>query len=95
MAYIANYQTGNLIRLTVAITVTATGAPISPSGLTLKMKTPDGITTDISSTIVNDSTGNYHADFPVVQSGLHTYQWTGVGAAQVATLNQFNGVIGI
>lgn len=83
-----NYYTqGSLVRMTCAVLVGTT--PTNPTTIDFRITMPDGVVTDLSSSIVNDSTGNYHADYITTQVGLHQYEWIGTGAAQVSQVSQF------
>ena len=82
------YTANTLIQMSVAVT-TATGAPISPTTLTLRIETPDGVIADHTADIINTGIGTNYANFLAVQVGLHQYEWTGTGAAQVCTRGQF------
>jgi hypothetical protein len=82
------YIVGTLARITFTITTSA-GAPVDSSELTLQIKTPDKVVTDISSSIVHDSAGNYHADFITSQIGPHTYEVSSSGSVQISGLGKF------
>jgi hypothetical protein len=82
------YTAGTLIQLNLAVTTPA-GSPISPTTVTFKIQTPDGVVTDYSSSVLVVSTGVYYAQFNPVQVGLHQYEWIGTGVAQVASVSQF------
>lgn len=83
------YLSNNLVRIFTAVTQSIGGAPIDPTTVTCKMQTPDGNITDLSTSIVHDSTGNFHVDYLPTQLGVHTYEWIGTGVAQVASIGQF------
>ena len=82
----------NLVRVYTAITQSVGGAFVDPTTVTLYMKTPDGVITNISSSIVKDSVGNYHADYLPTQFGIFTYQWLGSGVVEVCDIRQFQVV---
>lgn len=82
------YIAGTLIQINLAVT-TSTGTPISPTTVTFKIQTPDGVVTDYSGTVVDVSAGVYYAQFNPVQVGLHQYEWIGTGAAQISSVAQF------
>ena len=82
------YIENNLVQMTVAIT-TPSGTAVDPTAITLRIQTPDGVVTDVSGTVVHASTGNYYANYLPIQVGLHQYEWTGTGAAQVVAQGQF------
>lgn len=83
------YISNNLVRVSTLVTIAATGVPIDPTTISLYIITPDGKLADYTSSIVHDSVGNYHYDYLPTQFGVHTYQWTGTGAAQVCDIEQF------
>lgn len=82
------YTAGTLVQMNLTVT-NALNAPVSPTALSFKIQTPDGIVTDYSSAIIQTGAGTYYAQFTPVQYGLHEYEWIGTGAAQVATVSQF------
>lgn len=85
MATFYNAQT--LVRLTVAVTVAA--APTDPTAITCKVTPPDGNVVDLTSAVVKDSVGNYHADYLPQQVGAYQYEWIGTGAVQVSGVRTF------
>lgn len=84
-----NYTVGTLVRVSTVVTQIVGGSPIDPTTITLTLELPDGTIVDLTSAIVRDSTGNYHADYTPVAFGLHQYEWAGTGAAQVAKVGSF------
>ncbi|MGA7202273.1 MAG: hypothetical protein WBX26_10620 [Candidatus Cybelea sp.] len=56
-----SYKPGQAVRCLAS--VTELGAPTNVSPLTLTIHSPGG--TQYTPSIVNDSTGNYHADFAI------------------------------
>lgn len=85
-----SYTSNNAIRLAVIVTASAGGQPIDPTSIRLDMEDPSGAITDLSSTIVKDSVGNYHADYTPLLVGVYLYSWIGTGAAIFATNGKFN-----
>lgn len=81
------YTAGTAIRLSVAFTVVATAAPVDPTTVTGKVRKPDG--SNVTLTVVKDSTGNYHADFTPSDLGMHTYELAGTGAAEAVYIGRF------
>jgi len=87
------YQVGDKIRLSAAFTNLAEAAQ-DPGGVQFKILEPDGtLTTYVYSTdveLVKDSTGNYHVDWVIDQSGRHRYRFAGVTSGQAADEKEFN-----
>lgn len=84
-----NYVSDQLIRFTNAITTTADNMPAIPSALGFKIQLPDGTTVDLTSSVVNDGGGEYHADYVPTLVGIYTYQWRATGTIRDAAINQF------
>ena len=79
------YSTKQPIRLSTTVR-DITGALVNAGALTLTVAKPDA-STQVYSSPVNDSTGNYHQDIPVAdlgQVGHYQYEWvsTGTGAGE-------------
>ncbi len=75
---------GDTRTLTVAITVADVAT--DPATLTLKIRTPAGVSTTYTygaSAIVRDSAGAYSYDLTFTQSGAWTYEWRSTVPAQV------------
>jgi hypothetical protein len=83
------YPAGNTVILTLSVVASATGAPVSPTVVTLKIKYPNGNVADISSSITEVGVGAYQASFTAGAGGVYTYQWVGTGVANIATNGQF------
>lgn len=83
---------GDIRRVSAAITNDA-GAPTDPTTLVLKVRKPDAVVTTytylVDVILVKDSTGNYHADLPLDQTGRWRYDWVGTGAAAFSEGGQF------
>jgi hypothetical protein len=82
----ATYDIGDVVRISDAITTTATGSAIDPTAVSLVLLLPDATETTYTyagSTITKDSAGNYHVDVTITMAGTHRYRWTstGTGAA--------------
>lgn len=77
------YVVGKVVRMSVAITRTDTGAAADPTTPTFKIKEPDGTVTTYeyptNAQLVKDSTGNYHVDWTTDQIGKHYYRFSGSG----------------
>lgn len=72
------YITGEVVRLTNAITDTA-GAAADPGVLRLKIKPPQGVLQSyvfgVDAIIVKDSAGSYHADLQLSLAGTWYWRW--------------------
>jgi len=84
-----SYTANSTVRISVAITNTTTNTPVDPTTITLKIRTPDGTITDISSTVVHASVGNYYADYIPTVVGVFQYEFLGTGAAVVSAVGLF------
>jgi hypothetical protein len=84
-----SYQAGNLVRLTMVATNTADGSLLTPQTIDIKVKDPSGVITDLASSVVNDSPGNYHADFTPSLVGVYTYEWICSGNMTAAAIRDF------
>ena len=76
------YPTQSIARLSVTFADSA-GTVTDPTTVTLTITLPDATTTSPSPT--KDSTGKYHYDYTVVQTGRHTYRFQGTGAVIAST----------
>jgi hypothetical protein len=83
-----SYTNDNLIQFGTTIT-DLSGNPSNASQLTFKVKTPDLVVTDLSSTIANVGVGQYTAQFYATQVGLHQYEWVASGTVEAAQVSQF------
>lgn len=84
-----SYTAQTTVRMSVDITVTVGGAAVDPGTLTCGVRLPDLSVLDLTSSIVRDSAGKYHADYTPTSLGLHMYEWRGVGPSNVAKVGQF------
>lgn len=84
-----NYNTNTLVRMTVKVTQATDGEPANPSTLTAKILLPDNTIVDLTSSIVNDASGEFHVDYTPVDVGVFTYQWLATGNVKVSAINQF------
>ena len=82
------YEIGDLARISVLFTDILNN-PENPTTVTLVVLAPDGTSSTITSGIINPSTGNFYYDFPVAQSGIYKFQYTGVGSVQAVQEGQF------
>lgn len=83
------YTAQTTIRLAVTVTATIGGALTDPTTVTLSMRNPDHSIDDLTSAVVRDSVGVYHAEVTPTELGLHMYEWRGSGAVSVASIGQF------
>jgi hypothetical protein len=81
----ANYDIGDLVRLTGTFTVQ--DVLTDPSTITLRIKDPAGVEIEFTYAgggIVRDGVGVYHYDAEIDLSGFWTYRWEGGGAVVTA-----------
>lgn len=78
------YDVGDLVRLS-AVFRNSAGAATDPTAPTLTYKKPSGtLVTVVSPTLIKDSTGNYHYDVTLDESGSWWYRFSGTGAVTQA-----------
>jgi hypothetical protein len=85
------YITGAVVRAAGAFT--QNGAPIDPTTVQAKVKTPTGTTTynypaDVQ--LVKDGPGLYHVDVDTVTDGTHRVRFSSTGAGKAAGEALFN-----
>jgi hypothetical protein len=80
---------GEAAHLTLALTNDA-GVATDGTNVTLTILLPDGTPSDQTSLIQNDSTGNYHADYPTTVAGKHTARWHSDAPTPAALEDVFN-----
>ena len=85
----ASYNVGSLVTINVTFTVTSSRTPIDPTTVGLELALPDGTSVDLSSTVVRDGVGVYHADYVPQDPGFFEYQWTGSGTVQATVIGSF------
>jgi len=57
------------------------GQPFDPDAIALDVKEPDGsITTKAIGDLTKVGTGDYYYPWPIAQSGLHVFRFTGTAA---------------
>jgi uncharacterized protein YfaS (alpha-2-macroglobulin family) len=91
------YYPGAEVRLSVALTLTDTGAAADPTTLAVKLKDPAGTiatyTYGTAPEVTKDSTGNYHADITLSSTsdsaGRWYWRWEATGAVVGATEGSF------
>lgn len=86
-----SYDVGDSVRLSVNFCDAINFGAVDPTGVQLLIKTPDGVqsTQSYPSTVVKDSTGNYHFDYSLTQNGWYWYRWQGTGAFPSAVEGSF------
>lgn len=81
------YPVGEPVHLTATFTNLA--GTLTDATITLKIRTPDATETDVSGSVVHDSTGTYHYDYTTAQAGDHFARWVASGALVAAYEEQF------
>jgi hypothetical protein len=83
----AAYDIGDLVRLSASFTDSDLVSR-DPTAVTVRVKTPSGVATayvyGIDASVVKDSTGHYHIDVSVTETGIYRWRWEGTGAIQAA-----------
>lgn len=86
------FGVGRKVRLGMDLTG-INGAAADPTGLKLKVRTPDGTISTLvwqtDAALVREATGKFYVDWPIEQAGLHRYRWESTGNAQSAAEHQF------
>jgi hypothetical protein len=86
-----SYDVGDLVRLSATFEVSDVAT--NPTATTFKIKVPSGtVTTYVYGTdaqLVRDSTGHFHVDWSVTESGPHYWRMAGTGSAQAAEESAF------
>ena len=89
------YDEGDKIRISASF-VNISNAPADPTTVTVKYEKPGPppvVTTKIYGTdveVVKDSTGVYHIDISLDQSGSWRYRWIGTGDVEAAAQSTFS-----
>ncbi len=65
----------------------ANGNAIDPTTVAAKIRTPDGVVSDL--TVQRDGVGAYSVPFTTAAVGLHQYRFVGTGAAAAANEGAF------
>ncbi len=80
---ISNIDIGDRVRFSVVIEVDS--AATNPTNLAFKWKVPGAVaitkTYPADAEVVQDSTGNFHIDKDITESGTHPYKWEATGTA--------------
>jgi hypothetical protein len=88
----AGYDVGDVAELPVAITNAAFEA-VNPDALTFTLANPDATEVEYvfgtDSELVQLATGSYYVRYPITQSGLHRYRFTGTGDNAGVVQGQF------
>lgn len=80
---------GNLLNLSGTFTAVAGGAYVDPTTVTCRVKLPNGMVSDISSSVTKSGIGQYTAQYLPAMIGQHAYEYIGTGAVQAAQLGYF------
>lgn len=84
------FDVGDTVRLTATFR-DPDGNLMDPASVTLQIRKPSGEV--VSVPVVRDSTGVYHGDVTVDESGLWTYRWYAPGGAEEgAFFVRFSGI---
>lgn len=83
---VTTYMSGSLVRSSAQFN-DITGALADPTTVTFKYQIGSGSVTDLSGSIVKESTGKYHCDvdttgFTGPGTAVYVVEWKGVGAVQ-------------
>lgn len=65
------------------------GGVLTDATIALTIRTPDGVETSVSASVVHESTGTYHYDYTTTMHGVHAYRWAASGALVAAYEGQF------
>jgi hypothetical protein len=87
-----SYDLGDVARISTIYTITATGAVLDPTTVTMVVMAPDRTETTYTyagGTVTKDSTGNYHVDVSIAAAGLWRYRWTSTGTGQASEEGAF------
>lgn len=87
MTTINAYILGEPVHLTATFATLA--GTLTDATIALTIRTPDGVETSESASVVRDSTGTYHADYTTTLHGVHAYRWVASGALIAAYEGQF------
>ena len=83
----AVYDKGDRVRLSAAFT-NLSDVATDPTTVVVKIKDPSGnvatSTYGVDAAVVKDSTGNYHIDLDIDESGIWHHRWTGTGTIVAA-----------
>jgi hypothetical protein len=84
------YFAGQTVVLTVTFINTATGAPIAPSTVELRVLNPSMTEFDTTTAgFTNPSTGVYTLNVPVFVAGTWVYRWLATGTFNAASEGSF------
>lgn len=64
----------------LAATFANSGGTLTDCTVALTIRTPDGVETVYTASVVHDSVGTYHYDYVTTQSGEHSFRWVASGA---------------
>ena len=86
------FDVGDVARITSEFT-DVDNAAIDPSTVQLEVTTPSGTKTTFTyagAEIVKDSTGDYHRDVDVTESGVWIFRWSSTGTGKAAVEGDFS-----
>lgn len=84
-----SHVVGTLIELDASFKDETTGNPADPTTVTVSIKDPAGVVTDLSASVVHASVGEYKVPYTPTINGLYTYRFAGVGAVVAADEGTF------
>lgn len=82
------FPLGDEIQVTATFTSRATGVPSNPTTVTLRLRNPAGVESDIAA-VTNPRLGYYMATFVPDMPGTWHLRWKGTGLVEAAIENQF------
>ncbi len=89
---------GDIVRATATFRNIA-GVATDPTGVTFKLRKPDGTTTTYvyptDAQLVKDSTGNYHVDVTVTLAGFYEWRFEGTGTVTASVDGEFLGATSV
>src|SRR5271166_4650957 len=85
----ATYTAGQTVVLSVTFLNTATGAPIAPSAVELRVLNPSMTETDHTTGFTNPSTGVYSLNVVAFLAGTWTYRWLATSPFNAASEGSF------
>jgi uncharacterized protein YfaS (alpha-2-macroglobulin family) len=89
---IAVYHKGDLKRFS-AVFKNSAGTATDPTAVKFKYTKPSGTQTElvygVDGALVKDSTGNYHVDLDLTETGRWYYRWQGTGTVQDVDEGEF------
>lgn len=74
---INKYDVGTVVTLSAAFTIASNSAPVDPTTVIVRVRTPDGNVQTF--TPEHDSVGAFSYNFQTTQAGYHYYRFEGSG----------------